>query len=1111
MSGKSLPTERQQLLDDTRPFLVIIAVAYILFLGLVGVAAWMKLSSFIDYQEKIATSTASGAALEIRRYISDLEHHIDNFTRNHTAQLSALSTNPGDSTTRAYLEYQLKQDVPEAFTFTIANSDGSPIQEEFENPIARARQADIRQFAATRRNHIAFHPSPVTNHFDVMAVFQHYSGKELIFFASFNADILSPFLAENQLPGYATHITSINSPDLIDISTQGSRDNLGRDTRLNTSELRRLNATVGIEGTNWQVVKIPDWSLYKHELYGVLWRVVVAILLSTVIALVMLRLIIKYHRSQRRSEQRYQQLFYANKAPMMLLDPDDGLIIDVNRAAEQFYGYDETLKGRHASIISNVPKDEIDARLSRAANGEQDQFISEHQLSSGETREVEIRSGPIEIDGKTILYSIINDITARKQAEKALLESELRFKTLTNLSPVGTFFTDAAGICSYVNQAWADITGIDASEWTGKTWTDVVTSNDRETTIADWSKSVLKQGDYEVECRIQRPDGSIRWILCRATGVQSFEDSLVSYIGTAVDITDRKKHEHELRLLATSFEAYEPIIITDGRARILRVNDAFLRSSGYSEEELLGKNPSMFSAGETDPAFYQEMWEQLTEHGNWSGEFLNRTRSGDLHQDWVTITALKDDKGKTINYIGHYLDITERRQAEEQIRRLAFYDPLTNLPNRRLFLERLDQELHIARNENKFSALLFLDLDHFKNLNDSLGHPVGDALLIEVSKRLQRTRSEGEIIARIGGDEFVILLPDLADSMDQLSNVAAHRAEQASRIITQPYYIQGHEYHITVSIGIDLFPEEDQDSTDILKRADTAMYRAKHAGRNTICFFEPEMQISADRRLTLEKDLRHAVAQDELYLVYQPMIDWQGNVIGAEVLLRWQHSKMGSIQPSDFIPIAEDTGMIFEISEWILNNVCQQLRSWKDAGLTDHLKTVAVNLSPKQFSQPGFEDTVLEIVNRHGVDPACIEFEITEGLIISNLKNTVVRMQGMREHGFHFSVDDFGTGYSSLAYLKQLPINRLKIDRSFVSDITEGSNDATIVETIISMAHHLGLEVVAEGVENRMQHYFLMQHSCDIYQGHYFSKPLLPDEFVQLEITQSKQLTVIQE
>ena len=995
-----LSPEKKQILNDIRPYLYTILATYVLILAVVAFSAWLKLSDFKEYQAVIAQSTAKGAATEISRYISDLEHRLSNFTRHYNYQLDVLSETPNDDLTRQELETYLSREVPEAFTFTIAKGDGSPIMDRFENPVARACKADISRFARSHKNHIEFHDKPVANHFDVMEAYTDSEGRERIFFASFKIDVLSHLLSNHRLPGYDMFVTSKSTPNTIDFDPGGSRNALDRETVLTAEELNRTNARVDVDKTGWQIVKIPSWSLYTSRLYSVLWPVLLAFIVTTLFALVMLYLVIRHEKTRNHSERRYKQLF---------------------------------------------------------------------------------------------------------DAERALVESEVRFRTLTNLSPVGTFFTDAAGICNYVNQAWANITGIEEAHWKGKTWTDVIHVDDREKIISDWATSVLKHSNYQVECRVQRPDGDTCWILCRASSVQTRSNDSTMYIGTAVDITERKKQEHELKLLAISFEAYEPIIITDGQGQILRVNDAFVNASGYSEEEILGKNPRMFSSGQMDDEFYENMWSHLTTHGNWTGEFLNRSKSGDLHQDWVTITALKDSKGKISNYIGHYQDITERKKAEEQIRKLAFYDPLTNLPNRRLFLERLDQELHIARNEGKFSALLFLDLDHFKNLNDSLGHPVGDALLVEVSKRLQRTSSEGETIARIGGDEFVILLPDLASSMEHLSNVAAHRAEQASIIITEPYYILGHEYHITVSIGIDLFPEEDQDSTDILKRADTAMYRAKQAGRNTICFFEPEMQVSADRRLTLEKDLRHAITQDELYLVYQPMIDWQGSVIGAEVLLRWQHSKLGSIAPVDFIPIAEDTGMIFDISEWTMNQVCAQMREWKDAGLTDHIKSIALNVSPKQFNQSGFENSVLSIVKKHGVDPACIEFEITEGLIISHLENSVIKMESMKKHGFHFSVDDFGTGYSSLAYLRQLPINRLKIDQSFVRNIKEGSNDATIVETIISMAHHLGLVVVAEGVENRMQHYFLMQHSCDIYQGDYFSKPVRADEFIKIDIQQDAQ------
>jgi EAL domain-containing protein (putative c-di-GMP-specific phosphodiesterase class I) len=306
-----------------------------------------------------------------------------------------------------------------------------------------------------------------------------------------------------------------------------------------------------------------------------------------------------------------------------------------------------------------------------------------------------------------------------------------------------------------------------------------------------------------------------------------------------------------------------------------------------------------------------------------------------------------------------------------------------------------------------------------------------------------------------------------------------------------------------VSTGITLFPEAHQNSADILKSADTAMYRAKQEGRNAVCFFEQEMQISADRRLTIEKDLRHAIRKNELYLVYQPMIDWEGNIIGAETLLRWKHEVHGLIPPNDFIPIAEDTGLIFDISEWVLTSACSELRNWINGkhALADQMQCISINLSPKEFNQNGFEEKVLNIARKFGIDPGQIEFEITERLIISNLDYIIEKMLKMKKHGFRFSVDDFGTGYSSLAYLKELPINRLKIDQSFIRDITEDRNDATIVETIISMSHHLGLEVVAEGVETQEQHYFLSQHACDIFQGYYFSEPLRADDFIRQDVT----------
>ena len=554
-------------------------------------------------------------------------------------------------------------------------------------------------------------------------------------------------------------------------------------------------------------------------------------------------------------------------------------------------------------------------------------------------------------------------------------------------------------------------------------------------------------------------------------------------------LTKQKLAEVELRLAASAFESQEGIVVTDPQGIILRVNTAFVHITGYQAEECIGKNPSLLKSWRHDQAFYREMWQKLLRDGAWKGEIWNKRKNGDIYAQHLTITAVKDADGKVKHFVGSYLDICETKAAQAEIERLAFYDPLTGLPNRRYLLDRLKPALASSARTGLHGAVLFIDLDNFKTLNDTLGHDQGDVLLKQVASRLTGCIREGDTLARLGGDEFIIMLENLAENaLDSaaLTEIVAHKIIAT---LSQPYGLAGRSFISTPSIGATLFNDQQTVSEELLKEADIAMYEAKKAGRNTVRFFDPNMQKVILARATLEADLRLAISDQQFVLYYQLQIDQQHCAIGAEVLIRWLHPQSGLISPITFIPLAEETGLIVPIGEWVLEMVCRQIRLWQNDPLFSKLE-VAVNVSPRQFRQANFVENLQALLITYEINPLRLKLELTENILVEDIEAVVTIMNQLKQLGIQFSLDDFGTGYSSLQYLKRLPLDQLKIDRSFVQDMEFDDNDQAIVRTIIAMALALDLNVIAEGVESLQQKELLKNYGCGNFQGFLFSHPL---------------------
>ncbi len=562
----------------------------------------------------------------------------------------------------------------------------------------------------------------------------------------------------------------------------------------------------------------------------------------------------------------------------------------------------------------------------------------------------------------------------------------------------------------------------------------------------------------------------------------------------------------ELRIAAVTFESQDGILVTDADTNILKVNHTFTLITGYSSAEALGKKPSMLASGRQDAEFYRRMWESLKRERSWHGEIWNRRKNGEIYPEWLTITATVGDDGKVSNYVAIFSDITQRKVLDEKVRKLAFYDPLTSLPNRRLLLDRLGKALVTARRRHSQGALMFLDLDHFKTINDVHGHDIGDLLLVEVAKRLNGSIREQDSAARLGGDEFVVMLEGLGGNDLETAHQAEIVAEKIRSALAHPYHLKRSpdapnsavvEHYCSSSIGVSVFSDQTESVEELLKWTDMAMYQAKSAGRNVIRFFDPAMQAAVEERAALETDLRAALDAQQFRLHFQIQVNGSRRPQGAEVLLRWEHPQRGLVAPLEFIPLTEETGLILQIGQWVLDTACAQLKVWQaDPQFCD--LQLAVNVSAKQFRQPDFVEQVQAIVRRHAINPLLLKLELTESTVLGNIEDAIAKMRALKDFGVRFALDDFGTGYSSLSYLKRLPLDQIKIDQSFVRDIATDNGDAVMVMTIVDLGLNFELDVMAEGVETEEQRRLLQRYGCGSFQGHLFGKPVPLAQFEAL-------------
>ncbi len=697
------------------------------------------------------------------------------------------------------------------------------------------------------------------------------------------------------------------------------------------------------------------------------------------------------------------------------------------------------------------------------------------------------------------LPEAVNRALEDARQKRKLRATEERFRLLMESSEYGIWDWDLRADKLYLSPQWKQQLGYqdDELENTLETFGRLLHPDDRDRILAKIDQFNECPGTWDIEFRMCHKSGQERWINSRGSYQLDADGKIKRVLGVHIDVTERVKSEEKLRQTAQVFSStIEGVLITDIDGTILEVNPAFSEITGYSREESLGRNPRMYQSGRHNRDFYRSLWDSLVNEGQWSGEIWNRRSDGYIYPTSTTISAIKDENGKPTGYVGLFADITQSKRTEARLEFLAHHDPLTGLPNRLLFSARLKQALKHAKRNNRRVAVIFIDLDFFKNINDSLGHPVGDELLHRVSHRLLQFIRADDTLARLSGDEFVLMIEDVV-SLDSLTLVL----EKIMNSFGDPFTLKRHQIQVSASIGVSVFPDDGLNNDELLRNADAAMYRAKDEGRNNYQFYTREMTESALEHIFLDHAIHNALSQQEFLQFYQPQYRLEDNrLIGCETLIRWQHPLQGMIAPQRFIPLAERNGAIREIDTWMLKTACRQGRMWLDRQLP--LQRISVNMTGSHIQRDNFANSIKAVLADENFPRQHLEIEVTESFVMQRPDAGIRQLQKLYDDGISIAIDDFGTGYSSLNYLKKLPVSKIKLDRSFIQDITEDKDSLAIVKAIIDLSKSLGKTIIAEGVETSEQADLLRDLGCEQVQGFYFERPVNVEKMTELLVTQ---------